>query len=185
MDTKVEKENLRKWAKEVRLNIDLKTISSNILKKIVNLKEYKASKNVMSYHAKELEVSLKDLFDDKEKNWFLPTIGLPNYKSLLVVPYLPHRTKLNYGIFGVYEPEIIDNVFFDQADKKIDLDIIFVPGLCFNKDGYRVGYGKGFYDTFLKLNPNALKIGCCPKSCMIEKIPAEEWDIKVDMVITD
>ena len=60
-----------------------------------------------------------------------------------------------------------------------------MPGLCFDKKGNRLGFGKGFYDQFLKLNSDSYKIGCCPKRCMVDKLPTDEWDIKMDLVVTD
>lgn len=190
-----EKAKIRAWAKDLRINIDLKSISKDISKKIFDLKEYQSSKNVMSYLAKDIEVSLNDLFEDRYKNWFLPRMkekefekcraGESTERSLLAVPFIQGKTTLNKSDFNILEPEIEDDNFFDQINKKTVLDLIFVPGLCFDKSGYRLGFGKGFYDSFLKLNPNSIKIGICPKECLIDKLPTDEWDMKVDLVITE
>jgi len=180
------KEEYRKWAKEVRKSLDLKDISVQIENKIKNLHAYKSSKNVMSYLAKDIEISLAGLFENKTKNWYLPTVIDGGKKpQLYTIPYIPDKTKLQKGQFNILEPELINDVYFDQIEKFINLDLIFVPGLCFDKNGSRLGFGKGYYDQFLRLNQKSFKIGCCPKKCLIDILPTDDWDIKIDLVITE
>ena len=195
MDVRAEKEKLRQWAKGIRHSLDLEKVSKEVENKILSLDTYKTSRNVMSYIAKDIEVSLDGLFQDKTKNWFLPSVEtLPalgearsqserHATSLYVVPYTPGKTKLIKNQFEVYEPEVVNGIFYDQLTKKVNLDLIFVPGLCFDKNGYRLGFGKGFYDSFLKLNTDSFRIGVCPEECFINNLPVDKWDIKVDMVI--
>lgn len=181
------KDEYRKWVKEIRKSLDLASISLQIEEKVKKLDVYKSAKNVMSYLPMDIEISLNKLFEDKTKNWFLPVVvGNGFDPSLLrVVPYISGKTKLAKGQFGILEPEVIDDIFFDQVNRKINLDLIFVPGLCFDKNGNRLGFGKGYYDRFLKLNPSSFKIGCCPKECLIEELPIDEWDMKVDLVVSE
>lgn len=180
MIDKTDKEEIRKWAKELRKRLDLKKISTEITNKIKHLEEYKKARNVMSYLAKDVEISLINLFEDITKSWYLPAVMEAGTKDpqIVVVPYIHNKTKLIKGNFGVLEPEIIDN-------SNNYLDLIFVPGLCFDKEGNRLGFGKGYYDKFLKLNPKSFKIGCCPKECLVEKLPTDLWDEKVDIVIVE
>ena len=185
MNNKEEKSKYRTWAKSLRQTLDLKTISALIEAKVRNLSEYKSAMNVMSYLAKDIEVSLDNLFEDETKSWFLSVVGGVPEPRLLVVPYFTGRTKLIKNQFDILEPEISGDNVFDQVNKKIKLDIILIPGLCFDKSGNRIGFGKGFYDKFLKLNPNSLKIGCCPKECLVDELPADPWDIRVDIVLTN
>ena len=185
MNNKEEKLKIRTWAKSLRQTLDLKTISALIEAKVRNLSEYKSAMNVMSYLAKDIEISLNNLFEDNTKSWFLSAVGGVPEPRLLVVPYFTGRTKLIKNQFDILEPTISDDNFFDQLNKKIKLDVIFVPGLCFDKAGNRIGFGKGFYDRFLKLNPDSFKIGCCPKGCFVDKLPVDEWDEKVDLVVME
>ena len=187
-----EKLKYREWAKELRKSLDLKSIGICIENKIRNLEIFNSSKTVMSYLAKDLEISLGNLFNDNSKEWFLPVVEgvVPGHEGevpgprLHVAPYVPNQTKLIKNNFDILEPQITGENFFDQINKKIKLDLIFVPGLCFDKNGNRIGFGKGFYDSFLKLNPGSIKIGCCPKECIVDNLPSDLWDIRVDMVIT-
>ena len=186
MDNKTEKEKLRQWAKDIRRTLDLKKISKEIEHKISNLDIYSSSSSVMSYLSKDIEISLDGLFKHKRKIWFLPVIVQTYYgASLKIVPYIHGRTKVYKNKFDILEPQIVNDEYYDQVQKKIKLDVIFVPGLCFDKKGNRLGFGKGYYDQFLKLNPSSYKIGCCPQKCLIDKLPIDEWDVKMDLVVSE
>lgn len=64
------------------------------------------------------------------------------------------------------------------------LDAVIVPGLLFDKQGVRVGYGKGYYDGYLAQSP-ALKIGVCFETFLQESLPKAAHDIAVDVIITE
>ena len=172
------KNELRKWAKELRKTLDFKKLSAYIEAKAKELDTYKKARTVMSYMAGDLEVSLNSLFQDKSKDWFLPVVGARRGVPLQAVPYLPGKTKLIKNKFNILEPE-------GKVPESHFLDLIFVPGLCFDKLGNRVGFGGGYYDNFLKLNPSSIKVGVCPEECLVDNLPCDIWDQKVDIVITD
>ena len=173
-----EKIKYRKLALDLRAKLDLKKISTDIVHKISKLEVYQSAKTVMSYMAKDMEVSLSSLFNDGLKDWFLPVVD-ELHTIIYAARYIPGKTKLIKNKFNILEPEE------SKVPESFLLDVIFVPGLCFDKDGYRLGFGAGFYDKFLKLNPNSFKIGSCPKENLIDKLPRDSWDIKMDLVITD
>ncbi len=62
--------------------------------------------------------------------------------------------------------------------------VFIVPGMAFDKKGYRLGYGGGYYDRFLS-NFKGMKIGLCFEECLCDCLPSDEHDIKVDFIITD
>ncbi len=64
------------------------------------------------------------------------------------------------------------------------LDLILVPGLAFDKSGYRLGYGGGFYDRILGRGLG-LKIGICLRENLWESLPVEPHDERVDYIITE
>ncbi len=78
-----------------------------------------------------------------------------------------------YGIKEVDSTEIYEGTY----------DIILVPGLVFSADGYRVGYGGGYYDFFLAHHPEALKVGVGFPFQLAEKIPVEKHDVQLDKLI--
>jgi len=89
---------------------------------------------------------------------------------------------LNHGCFGILEP------CFTGLDHQADeADLIVVPGVAFDPGGHRIGYGKGFYDRFLS-HPglSAELVGLCHDFQLIDgALPADQHDIRMDLVVTD
>ncbi|AXJ01830.1 5-formyltetrahydrofolate cyclo-ligase [Cyclonatronum proteinivorum] len=65
-----------------------------------------------------------------------------------------------------------------------DLELIVVPMVAADAACNRLGYGKGYYDTFLKETP-ALKVGLCFECCMVDRVPCEPHDVRLHHVITE
>lgn len=89
---------------------------------------------------------------------------------------------LSAGRFGIHEP---CPTGVDHTAEEADL--IVVPGVAFDQDGHRIGYGKGFYDRFLR-HPGrkAHLVGLCHDFQLIDgKIPAEGHDIRMEIIVTD
>ncbi|WP_396160869.1 5-formyltetrahydrofolate cyclo-ligase [Flavobacterium sp.] len=92
---------------------------------------------------------------------------------------LTDNTKIKKNSYNVPEP--VDGL--EVPDAKID--VVFVPLLAYDKQGNRVGYGKGFYDNFLsKCKPETIKIGLSffPPEEKIENVSAN--DVKLDFCVT-
>ncbi len=87
---------------------------------------------------------------------------------------------LNYGCFGINEPDI------NKCVKLTDFSnsLIIVPGLSFDLNGNRLGYGKGYYDRFLKKYA-FISVGLCYNSLIADQVPAEKHDMRVDYLITE
>ncbi len=82
------------------------------------------------------------------------------------------------GMLGVLEPKNANSV------RKKDLDAVIVPGLVYDDGLYRLGYGKGYYDGFLK-DFKGLKVGVCFEQFRVEALPNRSHDIPVDILVTD
>ena len=63
--------------------------------------------------------------------------------------------------------------------------LVLMPGLAFDREGRRIGYGGGFYDRFLSAEPEHPTLALCYGFQMVEQLPVEEFDIPVDVVIWD
>ena len=92
--------------------------------------------------------------------------------------YIDNTNELSRGYNGIFEP--INNNIVTEFKNVVSI----TPGICFDKFGYRIGYGKGFYDKFYQKH-NVFKIGLCYKECLIDRINYDKYDIPVDKVITD
>lgn len=127
----------------------------------------------------------------KEINTISLAAELIRKKFDLWVPFIDqkntmHSSRLNdledliEGPFGILQPQ-------DLIDSNVlHFDIIFVPGLAFDKKGNRIGYGKGYYDKFLsEVDESCLKIGLCFDFQLIDHVPADGHDIPVDWIICE
>ena len=80
--------------------------------------------------------------------------------------------------FGILEPDDGCPVI-----PKEEIDLILVPALCYDAGGYRLGRGGGFYDRYLA-GYTGCTAGLCREQLMVERLPREEWDIPVKLVLT-
>lgn len=62
---------------------------------------------------------------------------------------------------------------------------IIVPCVTADISGHRLGYGQGWYDKFLLMHPDTMTIGVCYEKCIVEKLPTESHDVRLDYVITE
>ena len=85
---------------------------------------------------------------------------------------------LQIGAYNIQEP--VGECFNDF--NKIELAI--VPGMAFDKQGHRLGRGKGYYDRLLPKLTNAYKLGVCFPYQYVEEVPTDEHDIRMDEVLT-
>ncbi len=172
------KKLLRIKCKEVRCAIcssgKIEEISFAICQKITELEAFKKAKNVMLFYPKYGEINLIPLVNSK-KNFYLPRcVG----ESLEICPYSA-RDELFENKHKILEPKT-------NALKTSDsLDIIFVPALCADKKGNRLGWGMGYYDRFLReKSMKALKIAVVAKELLLEEVPKDALDVPCDIVIT-
>ena len=168
----MDKNQLRKWAKEERSKLDMEALSEKLAKKLQRTDEYKNAKNIMIFYPLKDEVNLLSLLDDKTKVFYLPKIDGEN---LLCCRY-ENGDPLCKSCFNTHEPVTAPETDFTP-------DLIIVPALAVDKNNYRLGYGKGFYDKFL-VKAKAKKIVCIPKKFVVETIYPNDFDIPVDKIIT-
>lgn len=164
-----DKKSLRKWAKENRIKF---TDSEKLVQALKNSSEYKNAKNIMIFYPLKNEVNLLPLLEDKTKNFYLPKIVGEN---LLCCPYSA-GDELCVSCFKTMEP------LTEACDKNL-IDMAVIPALCCDKNNYRLGYGGGFYDRFLK-DFRGTKTVCLPEELIVETVFPESHDIPVDIVIT-
>lgn len=84
--------------------------------------------------------------------------------------------ELESGIYGTQHPA--NTTVYNGP-----IDLFIIPGLAFDKNNYRLGYGSGYYDTFLHTQPRAYKAGICYPFQVIEKLPTEPHDEQLSVII--
>lgn len=83
------------------------------------------------------------------------------------------------GCYGILEPETA------CAAETPEQGLMLIPGLAFDRAGNRLGYGGGYYDRYLRKNPQFLKAGISYEFQIMDRLPAEEWDVPVDWIVTE
>lgn len=91
--------------------------------------------------------------------------------------YLEDLGRVDKGYAGIPEPVEDGPVAQDPTA------LVLMPGLAFDAQGNRMGYGGGFYDRFLAQEPEHPTVALCFEFQMVEQLPAEEFDVPVDLVI--
>ena len=176
----MDKQTLRKKYLKIRKDIANKNLKSkSIFNQIIKTKEYEKANIIAIYNSLNSEVNTNDLIDysiSKNKIVLLPRV----VNDDLVFYKIDSHTILIKSEFNVFEPISNPNNYI-SSDK---IDIIIIPGVCFDKDRNRLGMGKGYYDRYLK-NIKATKIGICFSEQLIKSIPIDNNDIKMDLIITD
>lgn len=174
----VEKEELRKKAKDIRNSLDMEKISEKIVKNILKLEIYKKAQHIMIFYPLAHEVNLLGLIKNDplgKKMFYLPKLECQN---LIVCPY-KEGDELVESRYKTKEPTTI------PIDIR-KLDIIFVPALMVDNNLNRLGYGGGFYDKFLASKCiRAAKIVVIPNSLIVDAIPFEAFDIKADIIVCE
>lgn len=170
----VNKTDLRIRFKTARKELDIQAVSKRIEKNLKAFDCYRSARNVMLFYPAKFEVDLLGLLDDNNKNFYFPKVAGDN---LLVCPY-DKDTKFEKSSFNINEP--CSNPVSPEL-----LNLVIVPALAVDKNNYRLGYGGGFYDRFLKLVPDAVTIVPISEEFVVEKLPVEPFDVPVDYVVTD
>lgn len=171
------KKEIRKKMLEMRKNLskfEVTNSSEIIVNKIKNSKDFKEAKIIGIYYPIRNEIDLLKLFEEN-KTLCLPRVFGDEMEFFIVNSI----EDLHLGCFNVYEPN--DNL--KRVDKN-KMDIIYVPCVGLSNDFYRIGYGKGYYDRYLLGYLNK-KIAVCYKFQVINEKFYEEFDVKLDSVITD
>lgn len=156
--------------------------NSQIIKeKLFGLPEFQNAKNVMFYASFGSEVETIDALKEAIKNGKIVAVPCTDEKEkTMVASQIIDFGELVERNFGILEPKEKKEITPEE------LDIVIVPAIAFDRKGYRIGYGKGYYDRFLsKLGPNTLKIGLAFDFQVVDSLPREEHDLPVDKVITE
>lgn len=178
------KTQMRVRLKKQRANMGTekrREMDEKIKNRLLSLWQYKNCRQLFVYVSKDIEVDtkqiiLKALSDGKK-------VAAPRCiteGNLMDFYYIRSIDDLEKGTFGVLEPKT------DLCEKVTDFSdgVCIVPGLSFDSEGYRLGYGKGYYDRFLN-GFTGCKIGICYSACVKWELPHGFFDRPVDLLVTE
>ena len=182
-DLQLEKNKIRKEILEKRNNLSTEEVEKKSDLIIQNLEKFiKNAKNIMIFMDMKNEVKITKLMKlYPEKSFFISKITDSKNREMKINRY--NENELVLHKFGYYESSSSD--FYNENI----LDIVIVPAVVFDLEKNRIGFGGGYYDTFLKKirggNKKVLFIGICYDFQIIEKVPVEEHDVVLDFVVSE
>ncbi len=170
---------LRKEIREKKRGMTLSQIenaSQDLARQFLDTKYYREAETIYGYLPYNQEVRtepilLQALKDSKK-------VAVPKvYGQTMRFIYLKDLSGIEKGYAGIPEPVADDPVAQDEKA------LVLMPGLAFDKEGHRIGYGGGFYDRFLSDEPNHPTVALCYDFQMLPKLETEEFDVPVDLVL--
>ena len=181
-----QKNDLRNQLLEERRNLSeraLSHISKRIFNRLIEFDSIHKAKTIHSYlpikQNGEVETwKLINKADEMGKEVIVPVMinGSPELEHYR---YKPGHTKLRENELGIFEPEGAPQ--YEESQ----FDVIIVPMVGGDHQCNRLGYGRGYYDRFLKTQENAITIGVMPEICLVSEIPTEDHDIPLHAIITE
>jgi len=175
----MDKTALRKWIREQKRAMTTAEIEekSRILgEKFRNSQAYKEASVIYGYLPYNQEVRtvpmLRQALADG-KRVAVPKVFGEEMKFI----YLTDLDRVEKGYAGIPEP--VD----DGPEAEDPTALVLMPGLAFDPEGHRIGYGGGFYDKFLAKEPEHPTLALCYDFQMLPKLETEAFDIPVDWVI--
>ena len=159
--------------------------SNNIIKQLYQQIFFLRARKVAIYWPADGEVDLSCLIADSSKTWFLPLIsdGLRPWEKqrLLFQPFYPKAQSV-FNKYGILEPIASARAEFNAHM----FDLVLMPLVGFDRQGNRLGMGKGYYDrTFTQAWRKPKLMGIAHASQESEKLDAQAWDIPLDAIVTE
>ncbi len=178
----MDKKQVRKLLSEKRKNIpkDKKIIfDKEISRRIISTPCFENAEQVLIFASTEDEFDTRYILEKcrlENKNVFYP-LCIDKYGKMVFKKVITDR-NLVAGMYNIPEPE---KSCEDYSYK--ENDVIIVPCLSVDKNGYRIGYGKGYYDRFLK-GFHGVSICPCYEELLTDKLPTDENDISINFLVT-
>lgn len=171
-----EKKALRKSLKAKREALplkDRKAASQEMLKKLYSSSLYRQAKIILSYMPIGSEVDVSPLLKEKDKIICLPLLFDQNRMEAAL--FCGPLQKDRYGILA--PPR--DSLLYDPCS----IDLILCPLLSVDAQGFRLGYGGGYYDRYL-MRSKAVRIGLCYEEMRTASLPHDALDVAMDYILT-
>jgi 5-formyltetrahydrofolate cyclo-ligase len=175
------KQLLRKQCRQIRADLgDTVRLqaSFDICASIESWTVFQHCNAILTYMPMKSEVDLRPLLERyPQKRWLIPRIAPEAGHSMYFHPYDPQRL-VRYP-FGMEEPAPDSPVVCPD-----EIQLALVPGLAFDRNGWRLGYGGGYYDRFLK-GFCGVNLGVVFQALLLESLPHDEHDIPMKWIVTE
>lgn len=176
------KKELRAYFKSLRKSMtDKEQKDLEILNRLKESALYSSSDTFYVYVSSNIEIDTRKLIKLLLNNGKTVAVPLCEPENCTMEFYMiKSLSELSSGSYGIYEPD-------SNKSQKADFDentVCIVPGLSFDKNGFRLGFGKGYYDRFLSVFTGK-SVGLCYDECMSEELICDKYDKKVSAVVTE
>ena len=163
---------------------EVKSIKDSLIKQgLFSQRDFVNAKSIFFYASFRSEVeTLRMIKESIEmgKEVILPKVN--KEKNVLMLFEIKDIEELSPGYMGIPEPSLHDTRLVDLDD----IDLVIIPGAAFDYSGNRLGYGGGYYDILLSERKKKIPvIALAYEEQLVDEIPSEPHDIKVDVIITD
>ncbi len=176
-----EKQLLRKQVLSIRKALTPEQIvekSERIITNVLAIAEYQNTTCIYAYIPAKGEVDVTSLIEAAWRDG--KKVAVPKVvEKDLIFYYINNYDDLESGYFGINEPKAgLEVASCEDA-------LLIIPGVAFDKDGHRIGYGGGFYDRYLEKHTGHFVMAPAYDFQVVDKIAVEEHDIGVDMVVSE
>ncbi len=181
MTVQEEKKNLRRRIRQIEEGMTPKELADSdkrLIDRLRTLPEFVESKTVMLFYPFGREPQIMPLLEKlyNKKRICLPAVCRD---GRMISREYTEGSGLEKDCFGIWKP--------DGKCREIpssEIDFILVPAVCYDRQRFRLGRGKGNYDRFLQ-GYTGITAGLCRERCLQKRIPREEHDLGVQFVITE
>ena len=146
----------------------------------MELNEYKSADCVFCYVSTEKEMDTFSILQDILQSG--KHLGVPKCtgKGIMNVYEIHSLQELYLGAYGILEPkEDPERLIQPEA-----IDFAFIPCISCDRSGRRLGHGGGYYDRYLE-KTHCVKAALCREELLVDEIPVEEHDLRMDFVISE
>ena len=175
----MEKKELRKWIREQKRAMTPQMVaqaSAELAQKLFATSFYQNADTIYGYLPYNQEVRTVPILERALQDG--KRVAVPKvYGDSMRFIYLEDLTQVAPSEMGIPEPILDEPVAEDSTA------LVLMPGLAFDKNGNRMGYGGGFYDKFLAAEPAHPTVALCYGFQMVDAIPTDYYDIPVDLVL--
>lgn len=175
----MDKSALRKEIREKKRAMtpaQIEEASRNLTQQFFATSYYREAKTLYGYLPYNQEVRTEPILLQALKDG--KKVAVPKvYGDTMRFLYIEDFSKIEKGYAGIPEP------IADEPVAQDEMALVLMPGLAFDKEGHRIGYGGGFYDKFLWEEPNHPTVALCYAFQMLPSLETEEFDVPVDLVL--
>lgn len=155
-----------------------------LCEKFMNLASYRYADALLMYAPLKTEIDIYPIAEAALKQGKI--LAFPKCdatESSMTYYKVTDLSQLSPGAFGIMEPNPGLDVFESKEANSIN-SVCLIPALVYDRQGYRLGYGKGYYDRYLNSFTKS-KVGIIYSDCIVDRVPRGRFDTTVDFLITE